>query len=172
MIEVVGSCGGNARSFRRERAKQTRAIIAEFYSLPRISALAKELPSYGIAQGLALDLTGPDVNGVPGDFSILSMRAKAEELLDRQKATLFVGTPMCTPFSTWQFINNTQRDPKIVIAEKKKGRVHLACMCKLYLKRMSEGRLCKGGQCRRPSGGTHQICHGKVARRAAIFRRE
>ena len=27
----------------------------------------------------------------------------------------------------------------------------------------------KGCQCSRPRGGTHQLCHGKVARRAAIF---
>ena len=48
---------------------------------------------------------------------------------------------MCTAFGTWQFINNTKRDPKIVRAEKKKGRVHLAWICKLHLKQMSEGRL-------------------------------
>ena len=47
---------------------------------------------------------------------------------------------MCTAFSTRQFINNTKGDPKIVRAEKKKGRVHLAWMCKLYLNQMSEGR--------------------------------
>ena len=35
-------------------------------------------------------------------------------------------------------------------------------------------RRCKGrnGQCSRPQGGTHQLCQGKVARRAAIFQRE
>ena len=30
----------------------------------------------------------------------------------------------------------------------------------------------KGGQCSSPSGGTHQLCHGTVARRAAIFQGE
>ena len=35
-------------------------------------------------------------------------------------------------------------------------------------------RRCKGrnGQCSRPQGGTHQLRHGKEARRAAIFQRE
>ena len=35
-------------------------------------------------------------------------------------------------------------------------------------------RRCKGkkGQCSRPKGGTHQLCNGKTARRAAIFQRE
>ena len=73
MIEVMASLGGNARAFRRERAKKTQAIIAEFYLLPRISALATELRSYGIAPGLALDLAVPDENGEPWDFSRLSM---------------------------------------------------------------------------------------------------
>ena len=63
IIDLVAMLGGDARAFRRERAKKARAIIAEFYSPPRISALAKELPSYGIAPGLALDLTVPDENG-------------------------------------------------------------------------------------------------------------
>ena len=111
MIEVVASLGGDARALRRERAEKTRAIIAEFYSLPRISALAKELPSYGIAPGLALDLTVPDENGEPWDFSRPSMRAKPEELLDLQKPTVLVGTPMCTAFSSWQFITDKKRDP-------------------------------------------------------------
>ena len=106
-----------------------------------ISALAKELPSCGIAPGLALDLTVPDENGEPGDFSRPSMRSKAEKLVDEQKPTLLVGTPMCTAFSTWQFSNAKKRDPKIVESEKKSGRVHLAWMCKWYLKQMSQGRL-------------------------------
>ena len=77
-----------------------------------MSALAKELPSYGIAPGLALDLTVPDENGEPCDFSRPSMRLKAEKLLDEQKPTLLVGTPMCTAFSTWQYINDKKRDPQ------------------------------------------------------------
>jgi hypothetical protein len=240
IIDLVASMGGDSRSFRRERARASRAIVAEFYSPPRVSALAKELPSYGIAPGLALDLTVPDENGEPWDFSRPSMRIKAEKLLDEQKPTLLIGTPMCTAFSAWQYINNKKRDPQIVESEKKSGRAHLAWMCKLYRKQMSEGRLflhehpgsatswneecvlevlqqtgvaritadqcqlgqeteqgepirkptgfmsncpdileqlnkrCKGrgGQCSRPSGGVHQLCNGKVARRAAIFHRE
>ena len=47
------------------------------------------------------------------------MRARAEELLDAQAPTLLFGSPMCTAFSTWQFINNKQRDLNIFQAEKK-----------------------------------------------------
>ena len=38
MIQVVASLGGSARVYRRERARKTRAIVAEFYSPLRISA--------------------------------------------------------------------------------------------------------------------------------------
>ena len=122
IVEIVASMGGDARSFRRERARRSRATIAEFYSPPRISALAKQLPSYGIAPGSALDLTLPDENGEPWDFSRPSMRTKAGKLLDEQEPTLHVGTPMCTAFGTWQCINDKKRDPNIDESEKKSGR--------------------------------------------------
>ena len=240
VLSVVEALGGNKRAFRRERARKTKAIIAEFYSPPRISALAKELPGYDIAPGLALDLTTHDSQGRPWDFSKAEMREEAERLFDEQKPTLLVGTPMCTAFSTWQFINNTKRDPGVVAKELAAGRIHLAWMCKMYLKQLAAGRLflhehpanatswteqcvlevlqksgvarvtadqcqlgqqteegepirkptgfmsncpeilrmlhrrCTGrrGVCSRPRGGSHQLCHGKVARRAAIFQRE
>ena len=114
IIDLVAPLGGDARAYGRERARKSRAISAEFYSPPRISSLAKDLPSYGIAPGLALDLTVPDENGEPWDFSRPSMRAKAEMLLDAQAPTLLVGSPMCTVFSTWRFINNKKRERKIV----------------------------------------------------------
>ena len=111
IIDLVASLSGDARAYRRGRARKIRAIVAEFCSPPGISALARELPSYGIAPGLALDLTVPDENGEPWDFSRPSMRAKAEKLLEAQAPMLLVGSPMCTVFSTWQLINNKKRDP-------------------------------------------------------------
>ena len=52
ILDVVASLGGDSRAYRRERARKAKAIVAEFYSPPRISALARDLPSYGIAPGL------------------------------------------------------------------------------------------------------------------------
>ena len=69
------------------------------------------------------------------------MGAKAERLLEAQAPTLLVGSPMCTAFSTWQFINHKKRDSKIFAAEKKAGLVHLSWMCKLYMKQAKAGRL-------------------------------
>ena len=100
ILDVVASLGGDSRAYRRERARKAKAIVAEFYSPPRIGALARDLPGYGIAPGLALDLTVPDENGDAWDFSRPCMREKAEQLLDEQKPLLLVRTPMCTAFST------------------------------------------------------------------------
>ena len=47
------------------------------------------MPEYGIAPGLALDLTTCDGKGAPWDFSIRAMREKAERLIDEQRP-LFV----------------------------------------------------------------------------------
>ena len=74
ILSVIESLGGDRRAFRRERAKASRAIVAEFYSPPRIGALAKEMPGYGIAPGLALDLTTTDAHGRAWDFSKAEMR--------------------------------------------------------------------------------------------------
>ena len=100
IMSVVESLGGSCRTFRRERAKSARAIISELYSPPRIRALARELPKFGIAPGLALDLTTCNSEGEPWDFSKSRMRDEAERLIDEQKPVLLVGTPMCTAFST------------------------------------------------------------------------
>ena len=240
ILSVVESLGGDRRAYGRERARKARAIIAELYSPPRISALARDLPQYGIAPGLALDLTTTNSRGEPWDFSKKAMRDEAEQLVDEQAPLLLVGTPMCTAFSTWQYINNAKRDPDVVAKELAAGRMHLAWMCRMYLKQIAAGRLflhehpanatswnepcvrevlradgvaritadqcqlgqqtdageplrkptgfmancpeildrlhrrCtgRGGVCSRPQGGTHQLCNGKKARRAAIFQRE
>ena len=102
ILSVVESLGGDRRAYGRERARKARAIISELYSPPRISALARELPQYGIAPGLALDLTTTNSRGEPWDFSKKAMRDEAERLVDEQAPLLLVGTPMCTAFSTWQ----------------------------------------------------------------------
>ena len=118
---LVGMIGGVSRRSHRERSRAARAIVAEFYSPPRIIALARELPGYGIASGLALDLTTHDAQGRPWDFSKAEMRAEAERLFEEQKPTLRVGTPMCTAFSSWQFISDPKRDLEIVEKEKAAG---------------------------------------------------
>ena len=240
ILSVIDSLGGDSKSFRRERARCSRAIIAEMYSPPRVSELARQLPKYECVPGLALDLTVLDSNGEPWDFSLKRMRDKAEKLIATQQPTLLIGSPMCTAFSAWQHINRTKRPADVCERELIAGRVHLAWCCKLYKAQIARGafflhehpgcatswkedcvrevlalkgvarvvadqcqlgqeteggdpirkptgfmsnspcilghldRRCNGrrGLCSRPKGGEHQLCNGKVARRASIFQRE
>ena len=69
------------------------------YVPPRISDLACQLPRYGCAPGLALNLTVLDENGEAWDFSLKRMWDKAEKLIATQQRTLLVSSPMCIAFS-------------------------------------------------------------------------
>ena len=64
--------------------------------------------------GTAFDLTSNDDEGNPWDFSIPAQRRKAEIQIEKEKPALLIGSPMCTPFSNIQNINNVKRDPRIV----------------------------------------------------------
>ena len=136
---IIALLGGDGRKYIRERARAARAIVSELYSPPRVSAMAGKMPSYGIEPGLALDLTVSDENGIPWDFSIKAMRDKAEALLEAQKPLFLIGSPMCTAFSAWQFINNRKRDPATVEKEKAAGVMHLEWCCKMYAKQLDRG---------------------------------
>ena len=57
IMNIVRSLGGNTSKYRRERSKALRAVVSEIYSPPRVSAVAKMCPSYGVLPGFALDLT-------------------------------------------------------------------------------------------------------------------
>ena len=85
ILNVVESLGGDSAKYRRERARCARAIIAEIYSPPRVSELARQLPKYECAPGLALDLTVKDSNGEAWDFSLKRMRDKAEKMIETQR---------------------------------------------------------------------------------------
>ena len=114
---AVHALGGDGHAYRQERASAARAVVAEVYSAPRVSAAAGRLPKYGMMTGLALDITIDDDTGQPYDFSIKAQRDKAEALIDAQQPVLLIGSPMCTAFSVIQAINKTRRDPLAVERE-------------------------------------------------------
>ena len=59
--------------------------------------------SYRRIQAL-LTLLDPD-DGQAWDFSRKSKRDKAPRMMFKEKPYLFIGSPMCTAFSTWQAFN-------------------------------------------------------------------
>ena len=75
IMQIVGTFGGNVIKYRRERGRALRAVLSEIYSPPRVTAMAKMCPSYGIVPGFALDLTTTDSDGRNWDFYDTTMRA-------------------------------------------------------------------------------------------------
>ena len=117
-LDLVGICGGDSRLFDRERSQAVRAIVAELYSPPRVSDLARRMPQCGLSAGFALDLTdGLDLTREDRD--------RAEALLRETRPMLSIVLPMCTSFSTWQLINDQERPRDIADIEKKYALLHL-----------------------------------------------
>ena len=119
IMAVVRALGGDSQRYRRERSKAVKAIVAEIYSPPRVTAAAKLLPELRLIPGFALDLTTEDSDGRKWDFDEKEMRDRAKQRLADEQPMLLVGSPMCTAFSTWQRINDKLRDPVTVAAERR-----------------------------------------------------
>ena len=117
--------GQDGRKYRREAMQCLRAVVAEVYSAPRVTAAARRHSRLGMLPGLALDLTGVDEEGVPWDFNDPKQRKKAEALIDFQEPALLIGPPMCTTFSHIQNLLKAKRDPAVVEQELIRARVHL-----------------------------------------------
>ena len=58
-------------------------------------------------------------DGLPWVFSKVDRRKKARRLLLDSRPTLFIGLPMCTPFSTWQKLNYDKSDGKAACVHKR-----------------------------------------------------
>ena len=140
IMSVVRALGGDSSRYRRERAKAVRAVVAEIYSPPRVTAAAKLLPELRLIPGFALDLTVADTDGRQWDFDDKVMRERAWKRLREDRPQLLVGSPMCTAFSTWQRINDKIRSPVTVAAERKRAIEHLAFCVDLYREQMRHGR--------------------------------
>ena len=131
ILNVIRQLGGNIAKYRRERGRAMRATVSDIYSPPRVSAVARLCPSFGILPGFALHLTTHDNDGRHWDFDEDDMRERAWAKIKKEQPTLLIGSPMCTAFSAWQYINNTERDPKAAADEKARGLRHLRFCCEL-----------------------------------------
>ncbi|MDP7318828.1 MAG: hypothetical protein QGH12_11695, partial [SAR324 cluster bacterium] len=178
-----------------------------------------------------------DPEGNAWDFCKLEMRQKARKPASEEKPLFLIGSPQCKPYSTWQALNNSSRDPETVRKERAAADVHLKFVTELYKDQVEGGRFflhehpawadswgvqciqelmnmesvmtvigdqCQYGQandrdepirkatrwmsnspavlkqlsqrclgrdrrCSRPKGGTHALCSGMTARRAAAY---
>ena len=113
--------------------------VAEIYSPPRITAMAKML---GMKEGWALDLTVNDEDGEAWDFSRPEKQRRAKEQLDRNKPFMFVASPMCGPFRTLQTLFNYPKLPEEKVTEKlAEAMKHLKFTLEMCLAQHRAGRL-------------------------------
>ena len=117
-------------------------VVSEVYSPPRITLEIKKGKYRNLASGIALDLTVNDPDdGRPWDFSLKSKRDKAREMLRQSKPMLLIGSPMCTAFSTWQYLNWTRsRRPADMEKAYVQACVHMEFVAQLYLDQLAEDR--------------------------------
>ena len=76
-----------------------RVEVAEVYSLPRMTKMARQL---GMEGEIALDLATTDENGDPWDLSKQKMREKAIRFLNETKPAVLILSPPCTMFSPFR----------------------------------------------------------------------
>ena len=117
-----------------------KSIVAEVHSPPRVTAATKLLPELEIIPGFALDLTTADTDGKVWDFDDKVMRDRALRRVEEERPMLLIGSLMCTTFYTWQRINEKNRSPVVVAAEKKRAIQHLEICVQLYRAQAAGGR--------------------------------
>jgi hypothetical protein len=137
---LISQLGGSGKQFAREKRQAWRRTVTELYSLARVTAAAKSMPRYGLIPGMALDLTTTDAEGVAWDFDKDEIKEKAKKLINDTRPMFVIGSPMCTAFSTWQYLNRTKRDPALVKREWRRAVAHMEFVSEVYQMQISSGR--------------------------------
>ena len=116
------------------------ADVAEIYSPPRVAKMAKRL---GMKAGWSLDLTSRDeLDNEPWDFNKPEKRARAREVLLRDKPFMLIASPMCTAFCRLQeLFNYPKMEPNEVEQLVKEAVAHLRFALELCTTQHKAGRL-------------------------------
>ncbi len=115
-----------------QREKKYKTAVAEVYSPPRITKVAREM---GMSAAWALDLTEVDPeDGLPWDLSKPEKRRKAMSLVDTDKPLMLIGCPMCGALSTWQNINYAKMSPEERAQKIAEALLHLRFTVQLCMK--------------------------------------
>ena len=141
MVEVTALLGVDPKSFRREKKQAVRRLVTEIYSPPRVTEMLKHMSNHNLAPGMALDLTtvGPD-DGMPWDLSLEQKQTKVLKRIRREKPLFVIGSPPCTRFCTWQYLNDQKRDPAVVKEEHERAKGHLQFAAQVYREQIEAGR--------------------------------
>ena len=122
--------------------KGGKHIVTEIYSPPRITEEVRRSGGRHLVPGIAFDITVNDPDDdQPWDFNIAAKRAKAREIIRRQRPYMLIGSPMCTAFSTWQFLNTSKaKDPAARRRALAQATMHMKFVVELYEEQIQGGR--------------------------------
>ena len=89
-----------------------------------------------------------------GFFSIKAKRDKAWRRFTEQKPYMLIGSPACTPFSTWQRLNEAKsNDIEAMQKAKTAAIVHMDFVAKMYQEQVEgAGTSCTSIPCMQPHG--------------------
>ena len=133
VIALVTALGAEPRAYGREQKTAMRRVVCELYSPPRVTSMLREMSDHGMTAGFALDLTTLDPDdGTPWDFDKKEKREKAMRMIRKLRPLFVVGSPMCTRWSSWQYLNDARAEPSVVRREKLRALVHLEFMSEIY----------------------------------------
>ena len=121
---------------------QAKTVISEIYSPPRVTAEVARSKNEFLTPGLAFDITVNDPDdGQPWDFNVRAKREKAREILRKQRPYLIIGSPMCTAFSSWQYLNEARLGHSEKARKAKRNAIeHMKFAASLYLEQLQAGR--------------------------------
>ena len=142
ILRLVAQLSGSAKAYRRDRSRAVRHLVAEIYSQPRVTRALKMLPGMGLSAAFALDLTNTDEDGREWDFTDAEMRRRARRKVADEMPMLLIGSPSCSPYSTWQQLNAVKHGWPEGELERRRiaGDVHLNFVSELYAMQMAGNR--------------------------------
>ena len=118
---------------------EAEVVLTEVLSPPRVTTHAARFPRFGVIAGGAYDLRpGPD--GRSWDFERSEDRAECERRVGRVQPLMLIG---CHPCADWSIFNRNLNHGRMAPAEvehrRRRARVHLEFMLKMYRKQLAMG---------------------------------
>jgi hypothetical protein len=143
----------------------SKAKVAELYSPPRVTTLIGGLPHVNLEAGMTFDLRmGHD--GRHWDFLKAADRAKARQLISREKPFIVIGSPPCTDFSSWNTrLNHKRMSESEVHRRKVEAETLLGFAIEVYEHQMRHGRHFLHDTRLQPRAGDYRRCWSCTGRK-------
>jgi hypothetical protein len=118
----------------------SRAKVVELYSPPRVTTHISGLPHVQLEAGMTFDLRmGRD--GKRWNFLLAADRARARQLISKEKPFVVIGSPPCTDFSAWNTrLNHKRMSESEVRRRKVEAETLLEFAIEVYEHQMRHGR--------------------------------